>query len=312
MKPEKALLSSVILLSNSSPAHYNIFERGLSLRTNCGLAEKVCGIGCIPLSSNCCPDGSGGCTVGDKCVIGDNGKYGCCPSWKVCDGDGGVTTSGTRTYTSTYTDYSSPTSSLSSGSLCSSNNKPCGSVCIPLSYTCCPDKTGGCSSDRYCNLRSDGSYGCCPNGVYCGADDNSIATSNRHHSTSINPADYPLSWHSHTWTDYYGHVATESSALYEGGYVTNSDQYSWSTWTHTNWDGALITETYASCPSDGCNGERAATSTSRAGGRGGTGAEAVSEGANTISRPHEGFRSMMLLTYSTIAAGTMFIAMMWL
>ncbi|KAE8379238.1 hypothetical protein BDV26DRAFT_291547 [Aspergillus bertholletiae] len=40
--------------------------------------------------------------------------------------------------------------------------KDCGSGCIPLSYTCCPDQRGGCPLGSYC----DG-LGCCPNGKTC-------------------------------------------------------------------------------------------------------------------------------------------------
>ncbi|KAB8267997.1 hypothetical protein BDV30DRAFT_22450 [Aspergillus minisclerotigenes] len=40
--------------------------------------------------------------------------------------------------------------------------KECGSGCIPLSYTCCPNNLGGCPLGSYC----DG-LGCCPNGKTC-------------------------------------------------------------------------------------------------------------------------------------------------
>lgn len=45
--------------------------------------------------------------------------------------------------------------------------KDCGALCIPLSYTCCPDGSGGCPVGSYCSLGSNGQYGCCQNGRTC-------------------------------------------------------------------------------------------------------------------------------------------------
>jgi hypothetical protein len=56
----------------------------------CGIGEQTCGDGCIPLLYTCCPDENGGCALDMYCVMGDNGKYGCCPMMETCYGDGGV------------------------------------------------------------------------------------------------------------------------------------------------------------------------------------------------------------------------------
>lgn len=56
----------------------------------CGIGEQRCGNGCIPLLYTCCPDENGGCALDMYCVMGDNGKYGCCPMTETCYGDGGV------------------------------------------------------------------------------------------------------------------------------------------------------------------------------------------------------------------------------
>ena len=45
--------------------------------------------------------------------------------------------------------------------------KDCGSGCIPLSYTCCPDRAGGCPASEYCDLTANGKYGCCSLGRTC-------------------------------------------------------------------------------------------------------------------------------------------------
>jgi hypothetical protein len=51
---------------------------------------------------------------------------------------------------------------------CSSQGlKACGVVCIGLSDTCCPSGAGGCPIGTYCDLTSNGEYGCCPNGEIC-------------------------------------------------------------------------------------------------------------------------------------------------
>jgi hypothetical protein len=43
----------------------------------------------------------------------------------------------------------------------------CGDYCIPLTYTCCPDQSGGCPATEVCWLGSNGEYGCCPIGETC-------------------------------------------------------------------------------------------------------------------------------------------------
>lgn len=51
---------------------------------------------------------------------------------------------------------------------CSSiGRKDCGTGCIDLTWTCCPDGSGGCPPTAYCDLASNGEYGCCPKGKSC-------------------------------------------------------------------------------------------------------------------------------------------------
>ena len=45
--------------------------------------------------------------------------------------------------------------------------KDCGGGCIPLTYTCCPDGSGGCPLGAFCTLGSNGQYGCCEAGATC-------------------------------------------------------------------------------------------------------------------------------------------------
>ncbi|KAK3997809.1 hypothetical protein QBC44DRAFT_314491 [Cladorrhinum sp. PSN332] len=46
----------------------------------------------------------------------------------------------------------------------------CGDGCIPLDYTCCEDKKGGCRAGQYCSLGDNGDYGCCEVGEVCSGD----------------------------------------------------------------------------------------------------------------------------------------------
>ena len=48
---------------------------------------------CIELTDTCCPDQSGGCGIGDRCVLDDNNNYGCCAIGLTCTG----TVTGTNT-----------------------------------------------------------------------------------------------------------------------------------------------------------------------------------------------------------------------
>ncbi|KAL5363866.1 hypothetical protein BJX96DRAFT_178456 [Aspergillus floccosus] len=59
-------------------------------------------------------------------------------------------------------------SSIPSG--CSASEDTCGIYCIPSSYTCCPDKSGGCAADEYCAMGDNNEYGCCPEGETCTGD----------------------------------------------------------------------------------------------------------------------------------------------
>lgn len=50
---------------------------------------------------------------------------------------------------------------------CESGDVACGDTCIPESYTCCPDKLGGCKADEECQMGENDEYGCCPEGEIC-------------------------------------------------------------------------------------------------------------------------------------------------
>lgn len=43
----------------------------------------------------------------------------------------------------------------------------CGNGCIKADEICCPDGSGGCPVNAYCDMASDGTYGCCPKGQTC-------------------------------------------------------------------------------------------------------------------------------------------------
>lgn len=68
-------------------------------------------------------------------------------------------------YSAPYSSYAAAPSSSAYG--CDIGDKPCGSVCIPLSYTCCPQQQGGCPISDTCVLRTDGEDACCPIGSRC-------------------------------------------------------------------------------------------------------------------------------------------------
>jgi hypothetical protein len=53
---------------------------------------------------------------------------------------------------------------------CASGDKVCGEVCIPSTYTCCPDLEGGCAANTVCQKGGNGVYGCCPSGNTCTGD----------------------------------------------------------------------------------------------------------------------------------------------
>lgn len=90
------LTSTLIILATAATSVLASLTLPLNKRQDtvpCGeLGMKTCGNVCIDLTDTCCPDGSGGCTLGDYCVLGDNGEYGCCPVGEVCVGDGGART----------------------------------------------------------------------------------------------------------------------------------------------------------------------------------------------------------------------------
>lgn len=53
---------------------------------------------------------------------------------------------------------------------CESGDVLCGETCIPSTYTCCPDKLGGCNADEQCQMGDNDEYGCCPEGEICSGD----------------------------------------------------------------------------------------------------------------------------------------------
>jgi hypothetical protein len=53
---------------------------------------------------------------------------------------------------------------------CESGDVVCGDTCIPESYTCCPDKLGGCRATEVCQMGDNDEYGCCPQGEICSGD----------------------------------------------------------------------------------------------------------------------------------------------
>jgi hypothetical protein len=143
----KLLFLSLILGTTTSVAiaanlSLMLFGREMA-RGICESGELVCGTGCIATTDTCCPDGSGSCPASKYCELGANNQYGCCPIGKVCYGNGGV------------------------NSCASQGQKDCGSDCIDLSWTCCPDGSGGCASTEYCAIGSNNQYSCCPNGQVC-------------------------------------------------------------------------------------------------------------------------------------------------
>ncbi|KAF4965911.1 hypothetical protein FZEAL_10719 [Fusarium zealandicum] len=45
--------------------------------------------------------------------------------------------------------------------------KDCGSGCIQQDWTCCPSRAGGCPPTAFCDVGTNGQYGCCPTGSVC-------------------------------------------------------------------------------------------------------------------------------------------------
>lgn len=148
-------------------SHPALVERQLS----CATTEKDCGTGCIEKAWTCCPDGKGACGPTDYCNLGTDKNYNCCPVGSVCTGAAGTPTPGpttTRTLTSTITSKASTSSARPTTTLyCAATEKDCGTGCIDLGWTCCPDAKGGCGPSDYCNLGDNKEYNCCPRGSVC-------------------------------------------------------------------------------------------------------------------------------------------------
>ena len=149
------LTTAAVISADSSP---QLLRRQIVSQLPCSSqGQKDCGTGCIDISDTCCPDRTGGCSVGTYCSLGSNGEYGCCQNRKICAGPGGVIPTPGTTITSTQTTLP-----------CSSQGqKDCGAGCIDISDTCCPDRAGSCPVGTYCSLGSKREYGCCQNGETC-------------------------------------------------------------------------------------------------------------------------------------------------
>jgi len=141
---------------------------------------------------------------------------------------------------------------------CLSGSKVCGDYCILSSYTCCPDRQGGCRASQYCSLGDNGEYGCCDDGEVCTGDggvtmigtyevtststyrNTGTITSYRQSSTPAaneDPDGDNLSWRTYTVTYDDGDRAAFTYAIYDGdGVVTESDQLRWTTRTITDND----------------------------------------------------------------------------
>lgn len=66
---------------------------------------------------------------------------------------------------------------------CESGDVACGETCIPESYTCCPDRLGGCNADEQCQMGDNDEYGCCPEGEICSGDGGAEFIDERTNST---------------------------------------------------------------------------------------------------------------------------------
>ncbi|OBT63499.1 hypothetical protein VE03_08103 [Pseudogymnoascus sp. 23342-1-I1] len=59
----------------------------------------------------------------------------------------------------------------------SSTDIACGLLCLPSTYTCCPDKLGGCPAGEGCVKGDNGVYGCCADGGKCSGDGRVVSVS---------------------------------------------------------------------------------------------------------------------------------------
>jgi hypothetical protein len=104
-----------------------ITPNGINGLTPCGGGSPVAGC-------SCCADGLIGCLDAiETCSVGFSGE-------SVCACDDGFDCSSCHAQGMT----------------------DCGSGCLPIGDTCCPDQTYGCPSSKQCCQLSDGSDGCCP------------------------------------------------------------------------------------------------------------------------------------------------------
>jgi hypothetical protein len=174
------LLGSATLLTSPNPNNKHLLRR----QSDCSsIGEFPCGQYCIQSGYFCCPDQQGGCLTTQYCTTGDDGTPCCCPLGKVCDGSCAVTLNTATVAASSPTiaaTTSAPTSSSLAGSCASAGELPCGTGCMFIGDTCCPDGSGSCAVDQVCWLGTDGQYGCCPVGETCdgpGGVGNTAATS---------------------------------------------------------------------------------------------------------------------------------------
>ncbi|KAI5465368.1 hypothetical protein BGZ63DRAFT_399843 [Mariannaea sp. PMI_226] len=125
--------------------------------------------------------------------------------------------------------------------------KDCGDGCIDLTWTCCPDGSGGCPSTEYCVLGSNGQYGCCPKGETCQG--NGGATTDRHTNTII--VSDTSSIVGETTTTKEAEPTTAPAETTEE--ATSSEHATLQTQTHTN---ILPNTTPAGVPTPSSNGTK--------------------------------------------------------
>jgi hypothetical protein len=174
------LLGSASLLTSPNPNNKHLLRR----QSDCSsIGEFPCGQYCIESGYFCCPDQQGGCLTSQYCTTGDDGTPCCCPLGKVCDGSCAVTlntaTVAAGSSPTVAATTSAPTSSSLAGS-CGFAEAPCGSGCMSIGDTCCPDGSGSCGLTQVCWLGTNGQYGCCPLMETCdgpGSAGNAAATS---------------------------------------------------------------------------------------------------------------------------------------
>lgn len=321
------LLGSTLSLSDLKSSHSQKRARSLFIRQSCGSGYKACGSGCIPASYTCCPDRAGGCPADEYCSLGTNGKYGCCPDGKICGGSGGALTDyTTSTSTSTYTTRAPTIITQTSARIT-------GSALSWVTATVTYD-SGGKTTLSYAYY--EGGY--VPISVSTQLQwETTIFTLRDGGRTTATIASYPadgvadnLDWVTLTATLDNGVRTTFSYAYYDGGYITSSDNYIWSTRTRTFSDGDIGTFTVVSYKPTVANVQTTPTSTRSATSASLTALSTRSSLSSTarstsstsaittpsqIAASSDGTNEMKSRVYelaSIVAGGTIFLVMLWL